>query len=181
MTTETSATGKLAWLGVIVLALLSGLCTIFASVTTATQAWQEHVQSQWPEATARVDRCAMLKTSAGRKMFYVECRLSYAVGTEQNMATVYSVWVYPSANGPLAEWVDEHPQGTPILVRYDPANHTRVVELAPLMPGGGPHTPNNIKLLEFFAAGFLVLALIALLTRPRSLRPSEYPSTPLKA
>jgi len=181
MTTGTSATGKLAWLGVIVLALLCGLCTIFATVTTVTQAWQEHVQSQWPEVTARVDRCAMLKTSAGRKMFYIDCRLSYAVGTEQNIATVYSLWVYPSANGPLAEWVDEHPQGTPILVRYNPADHTKVVQLAPLMPGGGLHTPNNIKLLEFFAASFLVLALITLLTRPRTPVPSGYSSTPLKA
>lgn len=179
MTTGTSAIGKLAWLGLVVLVLLFGLCMIFASVTTVAQAWQERLQAQWPQVTASVDRCAMLKTSAGRKRFYIDCRLSYAVGTEQNTATVYSIWVYPSTNGPLAEWVDEHPQGTPILVRYDPADHTKVIQIAPLMPGGGVRTPSNIKLLEFFAAGFLVLALIARLTRPRTPWRSGYSSVPL--
>lgn len=181
MTTGTSATGKLAWLALIVLVLLFGLCTIFASVTTVAQAWQERVQSQWPQVTARVDRCDLLQNSAGPKKFYIRCHLSYAVGTEQNTTTVYSMLAFPSANGPLAEWVDGHPQGTPILVRSDPADHTKVVLVAPLMPRGGARTPSNIKLLEFFAGSFLVLVLIALITRPRSPLSSGYSSTPLKA
>lgn len=168
MASETSAAGKLAWLALMVFAILFGLCTIFAAATTGAQAWQEHAQSQWPTVTARVDKCAMLQNSAGPKKFYIRCYLSYAVGSEQNIATVYSGYAYPSTNGALAEWVDEHPQGTPIFVRYDPTDHAKVVQIAPLMPGGGPHTPNNLKLLEFFAAGFLLLSLIALLTRPQT-------------
>jgi hypothetical protein len=181
MTTGNSAISKAAWLGLIVLTLLFGLCTIFALATTAPQAWQEHVQLQWPQATAHVDQCAMLQSSAAPKRFYIRCSLSYAAGTEQNTVTVYSLHAYPSANGILAEWVDEHPQGTPILVRYDPADHAKVILLAPLMPGGGPRTPHNIKLLEFFGAGFLVLALIAALTRPRTPWRSGYSSVPLNS
>ena len=178
MTTGTSAIGKLAWLGLIVLVILFGLCTVFASVTTVAQAWEEHAQAQWPEVTAHVDKCSLVQNSAGPKKFYIRCRLGYAVGTEQNATNVYSLLVYPSANGPFAEWVDEHPQGTPILVRYDPANHSKVVQVAPLMPGGGPRTPRNSKLLEVCAGGFLVLAMIALITRPRPW-PSRYSSAPL--
>jgi len=57
MTTEAAPKGQLMYLGLAVLVLLSGLCTIFASVVTAAQAWQEHAQARWPEVTGRVD-CA---------------------------------------------------------------------------------------------------------------------------
>ena len=91
------------WLGLMVLVVFSGLCTIFASVVTAAQAWQEHAQSRWPEVTAHVDRCALNQTSSGRReKYYIHCRLSYTVGAEQNMANVYSsnvpspeIWQYP--------------------------------------------------------------------------------------
>jgi hypothetical protein len=101
--------------------------------------------------------------------------LSYAVGAEQNVAYVYStnvpspqVWQYPPNQiAPFEKWVDAHPQGTPIVVRYDPANHKKVVLVATDMPRGGPRTPSNMKLLEFCAGSFLVLLTIARITRPR--------------
>jgi hypothetical protein len=91
------------------------------------------------------------------------------------VANVYStnvpppeVWQYPPNQiAPFAAWVDAHPQGTPIVVRYDPANHKKVVLVATDMPRGGPHTPNNVKLLEVCAGSFLVLLTIARITRPR--------------
>lgn len=161
-----------------ILVVLLGLCTIFASVVTAVQAWQEHAQARWPEVTARVDDCGLSRTSTGRRdRFYIRCRLSYAVGAERNVAKIYSGSV-PSADvgqyppnqiAPFEKWVDEHPPGTPIVVRYDPANHTKVVLVANYMPRGGPRTPDNVKLLEFFAGSFLVLLTIARFRRPRSL------------
>jgi len=187
MTTETAPKGQWMWLGLMVLVVLFALCTIFASVVTVAQAWQEHAQARWPEVTARVDKCGLDQTSSGRReKFYIHCRLSYAVGTQQNATNVYSmnvpspeIWQYPPNQiGPFAEWVDEHTQGTPILVRYDPIDHTKVVVVAPPMPGGGPRTQSNIKLLEFWAGGFLVLVTIALITRPRSLWQSGYSSLP---
>ena len=56
-----------ARLGLAVLVALSGLCTIFVSVVTAAQAWQEYAQARWPEVTARVDSCGMERTSSGRR------------------------------------------------------------------------------------------------------------------
>ena len=187
MTTATVQKGPLMWLGLMVLVVLFGLCTIFASVVTAAQAWQEHAQTRWPEVTARVDRCGLDQKSTGRREgYHIHCRLSYAVGAERNMTNLYSRNV-PSRNvsqyppnqiGPFEEWVDEHPPGTPIVVRYDPADHTKVVLVAANMPFGGPRTQNNVKLLEFLAGGFLVLLTIARITRPRSLRQSGNSSMP---
>jgi len=188
MTTETAAKGQLMWLGLIVLVALSGLCTIFAAVVTAAQAWQEHAQARWPEVTAHVDRCGLDQTSSGRReKYYIHCRLSYAVGAEQNVANVYSinvpspnVWQYPSNQiEPFAEWVGEHPPGTPIVVRYDPDKHTKVVLVANYMPWDGPRTPSNIKQLEVWAGSFLVLVTIARITRPQFLWKREYSSMPL--
>jgi hypothetical protein len=188
MTTGTAPKGQLVRLGLTVLVVLSGLCTIFVSVVTAAQAWQEHAQARWPEVTARVDRCGMDRTSSGgREKYYIHCRLSYAVGAEQNAANIYSInvpspeiWQYPPNQiGPFQLWVDEHPQGTPILVRYDPAHHTKIVLVATDMPLGGPRTPSNLKLLEFWAGSFLVLLTIARITRPRSLWQNGCSSMPL--
>jgi hypothetical protein len=181
MTTETAPKAQLLRLGLMLLVALSGMCTIFALVVTAAQAWQEHGQAQWPEVTARVDRCGLNQTSSGRReKFYIRCRLSYAVGAEQNVANVYSsnvpspkIWQYPPNQiGPLEAWVDEHPPGTPIVVRYDPSHHTKVVLVGSDMPPlARPRTPRNMKLVEVCAGSFLVLLMIARITRPRSARP----------
>jgi hypothetical protein len=179
MTTETVQKGPLMWLGLMVLVVFFGLCTMFALVVTVAQAWQEHLQARWPEVTARVDDCGLTRTSSnGSRKLYIRCRLSYAVGPEQHAADLYSsnvpapeIWQYPpNQMAPLEEWVNDHPEGTPIDVQYDPANHANVVLSADFMPPlGGPRTPHNLKLLEVCAGSFLVLLTIARLTRPRSL------------
>jgi len=177
MTTGTTPKGQLMWLGLSVLVALSGLCTLFASVVTAAQAWQEHAQARWLEVTARVDRCGLDQTSSGRReKYYIHCRLSYALGAEQNVTNIYSsnvpspeIWQYPPNQiGPLEHWVDEHPQGTPIVVHYDPANHRNAVLVTTDMPLGGSRTPNNLKVLGVFAATSVLLLTIARITRLRS-------------
>jgi Protein of unknown function (DUF3592) len=177
MTMETSPTRQLLAMGMILLAVLSGLCTIFALVTTAAQAWQEHAQEGWPKVSAQVEKIGMQRTSTRRRQsFNIRCRLSYAIGTEQHLATIYSATVPssevsqypPNQIAPFEQWVDQHPPGTPILVRYDPANHTKVMPVSDYMPRGGPHTPNNLKLLELFGGSFVVLLLIARIIRPRT-------------
>jgi Protein of unknown function (DUF3592) len=183
----TAPKGSLLWLCLSVLVLLTGLCTIFALVVTVAEAWQEHAQTRWPEAIAHVERCGMVQTSTGRRNnYYIRCRLIYAVGDEQNVATIYSrnvpsteVWQYPRNQiAPYEKWVGEHPPGTPIVVRYDPDNHSKIARLNIDMPSAGPRTPSNIKLLEVCAGSFLVLLAIAQITRPRALRQNEYPSMP---
>jgi hypothetical protein len=140
------------------------------------QAWQEHLQARWPELTARVDECGLNQTSTGRReKFYIRCSLSYAVGAERHATKIYSrnvpspeIWQYPPDQiAPFEKWMDDHPQGTLIVVRYDPANHTKIVLVAN-MPGGGPRTRNNVNLLGFLAGSFLVLLTIARITWPRS-------------
>jgi hypothetical protein len=183
MTTRTVQEDPLI-MGLMVLIVLLGLCVIFATVVTAAQAWQEHAQARWPEVTAHVDECGLNRTSSGRReKFYIRCSLSYEVGAERNVANVYSrnvpspnIWQYPPNQiGPFEEWVAEHPPGTPIVVHYDPADHTKVALVANYMPLGGPRTPNNVKLLGFLAGGFLVLLTIARIRRSRSLRQSSTP------
>ena len=179
MMTQTAPKGSSLWLCLVVLLLLSGLCTIFAAVVTVAEGWQEHSQAQWPEVIAHVDRCAMVQTSTSQRnrYFYIRCRLIYDVGSEQNAATIYSINVPspevsqypPNQIAPYTEWVAEHPPGTPIAVRYDPANHSKVSRLTIDMPRGGPRTPNNIKLLEAWAGSFVILLTITQLTRSRFL------------
>jgi len=78
-------------------------------------------------------------------------------------------WQYPTGQLELLQdWVDEHPEGTPIVVRYDPANHKKAVLVTTDMPLGGPRTPNNLRLLGFFAVSFVVLLAIARIARPRT-------------
>lgn len=183
MNTATAPKGQLMWLGLVVLVALSGLCTILASVATAAQDWQEHAQARWPEVTARVERCGLTQTSTRRRdRYYIRCRLSYAVGAEQNATTVYSFRRYlPDQTGPLQEWVDQHPQGTPIVVRYDPAHHAKVVMAATETLFTVLRTPNNVKLLEVWAGSFLVLITIAGFTRPRPGWQNGYSSMPLNS
>jgi len=180
MTTQTPPKGGLLWLILIVLGFFSGLCTIFVSAVTAAQAWQEHAQSRWPEVTAVLTDVTSTRRAAVRgKDTASVAVLSYAAGAEQNVANLHSADVTRHHTGPLAEWIDEHPPETPILVRYDPARPTKVVPAANGMLIGGPRTENNIKLLEVVAGSFLVLLTIARITQPRSLRQSGYSSMPL--
>jgi hypothetical protein len=67
----------------------------------------------------------------------------------------------------LQEWVDEHPEGTPIAVHYDPANRKKAVLVTTDMPLGRPRTPDNLKLLGFFAVSCAVLLTVARVARPR--------------
>lgn len=186
MATQATPQRQLLWTAFILLVLLAGLCTIFASVVTAAEAWQEHAQARWPEVTAHIDRCGMDRTSTGRRNgFYIDCRLSYATGPELNTTRIYSrtahgpdVWQYPPNQiGPLQEWMDAHPPGTTIVVRYDPANPRKVVLVNSDLPGAGPRTASNIKQVEFWGISFVVLVVIVSVRKKRlttkgSLNPS---------
>jgi hypothetical protein len=182
--TTTEEAPKPQWLRVILgtLVLFTGLCTIFALAVTALEAWQEHAQEQWPQAMARVEKCSVEPRSTGRRnMFHIRCRLSYDVDGQRNVASVYSrnapsadVWQYPPNQiAPFELWVEQHPEGTVIAVRYDPSNHSKAVLVATNMPGGRPHTPGNIKLLELCAGSFVILLMIMQMTRPNRMSQTD--------
>src|SRR5579871_3923286 len=166
----------LFWVGVLALFALSGLCTIFVAVGTVAQAWQEHAQESWPEVTARVEKCRLHQSSTRKRdRYYIDCILGYEIGLEPNQVHVYSVgrvqWAF---TGPLQEWIDAHPVGTPIGARYDPGDLKKIVLLPPYMPGDGLHTANNVKLLIVCAGSFLVL-LVLVRMRWRALRSENAP------
>ena len=173
MKNEDAVRSMPAWLGlfmfgIVALLALSGLSTIFVGVITAAQAWEEHAQEHWPTVTARVEKCYLRQSSTrNRDRYYISCRFSYQIGFEQNEANIYSLRVQWPFTGPLQEWIDAHPAGSPIEVRYDPANHKNIVLMPPYMPGKGPHTTNNVKLLIVCAVSFLVLLLVTRVMWPR--------------
>jgi hypothetical protein len=174
MKNEDAMRGKPAWMGlalfgILALLALSGLGTVFVGVITAVQAWQEHAQEHWPEVTARVEKCYLRQSSTRKRdRYYISCRFGYEIEGEQNQADVYSgpsvQWQF---TGPFQEWIDAHPTGSAIELRYDPANHRQIVLTSPYMPGKGLHTPDNVKLLVVCALSFVVLLFVTRVMWPR--------------
>jgi hypothetical protein len=107
--------------------------------------------------------------------YWINCSISYAVGGEEIVSHVHShstaaprrlIWQYPPRQfDKMQEWADEHPEGTLIVVHYDPANPKKAALVTTDMPRGGPDTPTNLKLLGFFA-----LLSVVLVTAARSAR-----------
>ena len=159
------------------LGLFTGLCTLFALVVTAAQAWQEHTWTQWPETTAQILRCSLDIYRSRTESYWINCSVSYLVHEEETAARIHSrstpspqrvIWQYPPAQfDRMQRWVDEHPPGTSIRVHYDPANHGKAVLVETDMPLGDLQTPNNLRLLGFFAVSCIVLVSIARMARPR--------------
>lgn len=184
MVVERAKTTAPAWRGwVMLMAGFLGLCTIFALLVTAFEAWQERAQAQWPEATASIQSCGVRVRRRGYSGPYdshggaysIRCRVRYRVGAEEAEAIVYSTSVRApnllnrqdpwAAVRVLQGWVDTHPAGTPIAVHYDPHHHQKAALIATDMPLGGPRTPRNVKLLEITAAACATLLAIAYLAR----------------
>jgi hypothetical protein len=165
--------------------LFAALCTVFALVVTAAQGWVEHAQAQWPTATARVQRCGLDVYTYKSQAYWIVCSLIYTVHGEEIVSRVHSrtipdprrvIWEYPTGRfEQMQAWVDEHPEGTPIAVHYDPANHGKAVLVATDMPLGGLQTPDNLKLLAFFAVSSVVLLGVGRIARPRN---SAFAGTP---
>jgi hypothetical protein len=143
------------------LGCFAGLCTLFALVATAITAWHEHLQSQWPEAAARIERCTVDPISFGRRdRYYIDCRLSFRVGIDEIAAEVDSRTT--TTPEPVFDtWIAAHPQGTPLAVRYHPAHPAQVVAVDTDMPNYGPTTPQNLKALGAAAAVCVLLLTIA--------------------
>jgi len=182
MTTAVARRFRLVRSVAAVLGLFAGLCSILALVVTLAEGWQEHAQAQWPDATARVQTCGVDLYTHDSEAYWIDCRISYLVGGldghEEIVTEVHSrttpaprrvIWQYPAAPiGLMQEWVDEHPPGTPIAVHYDPSNPKKAVLVTTDMPLGGPRTPNNLRLLGFFAGSSALLLAIARMMRPAS-------------
>jgi hypothetical protein len=165
------------WYGFAVLLLLflgltAALCTAFALVVTVAQAWVEHTQVQWPKATARVQRCGVDFYTHKPEAYWINCSISYAVQGEEIMSHVHSRSTRQFDK--LQEWADEHPEGTSIVVHYDPAHHKNAVLVRTDMPSAGPRTPDDLRLLGFFAVSCAVLLTAARIVRGRATAADEH-------
>ena len=99
MTTERGTTIRTTWRGVVVLmGCFAALCTIFAFVVTVLEAWQEHAQAQWPEVTARIQKCVVSVSRKSRQRasenqggyYYIDCHITYLIGAEEIATRVLS-------------------------------------------------------------------------------------------
>ena len=162
-----------AWRGIVLLlGCFAGLCTLFAGVVTAFDAWREHVRAGWPEARARVELCEIREYRSSGKSYYIRCRLAYTVAGQTIEAQIDSMMVPDPARviwrspgfpdlGDLQEWVDAHPAGTPIDVHYNPAIPRTAALVITDMPLAGPRAPGDLRLVYAFAMLCVVLLLIA--------------------
>lgn len=153
------------------LGCFAGLCTVFAGVATAFDAWQDHVHAGWPEIQARVQQCEIREYRGKGKSYYIRCQFAYTVAGRSVEARIDSKMVpdparvitrspgYPGLED-LQAWADAHPAGTPIDLHYNPAAPQTAALVATDMPLSGPKTPNDLRVLGLFATLSLALLLI---------------------
>lgn len=170
-------TGTLTVQGLVAfLTLFAGLCTIFALIATVADAWNEHQQQNWPEATATVERCSVdpyipLRSASGTPVWQIHCRIAYPVGSDQIQTGIRSRSTASGWGGDkegMRQWVTQHRSGTSITIHYDPQKPTTAVLTTTDMPYAGPRTPNDIKLVVMALSAFFVLSFLAKYLRPRS-------------
>jgi hypothetical protein len=171
------AQARLTWRGLLgLLTFFAILCSLFGLIVTLAEGWREYRQTQWPETTARIRSCSVEESPcADGSRASITCRIGYHVNDEAVAATVRSrsvmaspIWQFLADSigvGDMQEWVDRHPEGTPISVRYNPTRYGDAALLATDMPLGGPRTPANLKLLAFVVAACVVLLTITRVTR----------------
>jgi hypothetical protein len=168
------------WTGILLLfGCFVALCALFSLIVTAGVAWQEYRETHWPEATATIRQCRVERTSRRSGSNIIYCRIGYLVGNETVMSSVNSAsWpapekmIWESHPGQAQEmfdtmqgWVEAHPPGTTIAVRYDPASHAKAALVTIDMPLGGPRTPGNVRTTEGAAALSAALLIMAILAR----------------
>jgi hypothetical protein len=81
---------RLAFAGLVLLVLFTGLCSMFALVVTVAQGWQEHAQARWPGTTAFVQRCGLDIYTQKREAYWIDCRIRYLVDAEEIVTKVHS-------------------------------------------------------------------------------------------
>lgn len=67
----------------------------------------------------------------------------------------------------MDRWVNNHPTGSTVVVRYDPAQPKTAILARDDMPYGGSRTPGNLRVVETFSIGCVSLLAIAMLLRRR--------------
>ncbi len=158
------------------LALFAALCTAFLLVVTAAVAWHEHVQASWPEALATIERCSVdLRYYEGPNdpdpTWWIECQIRFRTDTGEVKSTIHSGHRSNPARGypeVMNQWVDDHPSGSRIIVRYDPKDFKTVVPAQDYLPNGEPKTRFNLISLMIVSISCFGLLIIAKILRDRA-------------
>jgi hypothetical protein len=178
------ANGTLAvrttWRGLVMLAgAFFAVCAAFTALITAIEAWQEHVQARWPDATAQIRSCVIDVAYSEEKYVHIVCSVRFVAEKATIEATVTSrkarapdkvLFRWPAnqvGETEMQSWVDGHPAGTSIQVHYDPANHAKVVLVDADMPLGDARTPGNLRVLGIFTAISAPVLALGLIVRRR--------------
>jgi len=149
-------------------ALLAGLCSLLALFVTAIDAWRERAQGGWPQATATIESCNIdLKYYNGPNdddpTWWLECKIHFGSGSNDVNTRIFSGHrSNPSQGHPevMSKWVTDHPVGSTIVVRYDPA-HLNAIPVSDYLPNGEPRTAGDLRLLAVFIAACASLFALA--------------------
>lgn len=142
---------------------------MFAFIVSISDGSREHIEEGWPQVTATIERCSVdpyipLRSASRTAVWHISCRIHYAENGDQIQTGIRSRSTGSGWGGDaerMRQWVVGHPSGSPIVVRYDPANPTNAVLTETDMPSAGPRTPNNLKLLLIASVASLTLITIA--------------------
>ena len=159
-----TAQGLIALLGI-----FAGLCAVFALIVSVSDGWREHVHESWPQVTATIERCSVdpyvpLRSASRTPVWNVRCRIGYRADANQIDTSIRSRSTASGWGGDtdgMRQWVARHPSGSPIVVRYDPADPKIAVLTETDMPYAGPRTPNNLRLLLIASVACFALLTIA--------------------
>jgi len=144
------------------LALLAGLCSVLVLVVTAGEAWREARQAHWPEASATIESCSVELVyfdgpNSDDPTWWLECKIGFRAASDSIRARLYSGHRSNPAQGypdPMNQWANDHPPGSVIEIRYNPANPQQAVAATDYLPNGEPRTLGNLKLLATLLAAF---------------------------
>jgi hypothetical protein len=168
------------WTGILLLfGCFVALCALFSLIVTAGVAWQENREVHWPEASATIQQCSVERASNRSGSNIIDCRIGYVVDGETLKSRVDSmswpapekvVWEFHPGKAQetfnnMQGWVEAHPPGTTIAVRYDPASHAKAALVTTDMPLGGVRTTRNIQTTVGAAALSAALLIIAIFLR----------------
>lgn len=147
--------------------LILGLCALIAVVVTVAGAFQDHSHAHWPETTARIRGCDLEVSRQEPESYRIDCNVTLALGSQVIASHVFShdtpapnrvLWQYPPRQfQKLQVWVKGHPEGTLMVVHYNPSNPKELALVQTDMPLSGPSTPGNLSLLGLAASGCLLL------------------------
>jgi len=160
-------------------------CAVLLGVAAvARRHHRNRVLGQWPTTEATIQSCDVnrdypFQEDGGGIVFWIACKVAYAVADQPYTATLKSTQrhtgrsrTYITFGGSIATvhpealfrgWIRRHPPGTTLTLRYDPSDPSaptfvgvdRVVDVDPV-----PGTVTGALVFAGIAVGFAVLALV---------------------